>query len=193
VPPPPRTAVPALAAVAGVVVAHAVDYVVVYPEANERAAQLHATGHTYWSVAVVAAVAAAVVAMLVAAWWGGRRARGAPRARSEVTSLAWVLAWQVAAFAVMEAGERATAGLSPSALLSSRAFWFGLVLQLPVAWLATRLLRATEYVAFRLLSRLRPPAWSFVRHLPAPRRVAPLTAAVAARPRPRAPPLAPRF
>ncbi|MGH9225504.1 MAG: hypothetical protein ACRD2W_17355, partial [Acidimicrobiales bacterium] len=63
VPPPPRAMVPALAAVAGVVAAHLVDYAVLFPQAGARADHLAATGHSYWPAAAAVAVGAGIVAL----------------------------------------------------------------------------------------------------------------------------------
>jgi hypothetical protein len=191
-PPPPRAIVPALAAVAGVVVAHTVDYALVFPQGDQRAAELHATGHGYWPVAVGAAATTGAVAVLLAAGHGARRAR---RSRLAAPAAAWaatrLLAWQVLAFTVMEAGERAMVGLPPSMLLHSLSFWLGVALQLPVAWLAARLLQRVEQVTYRLVAGRRRSAARPPQDFPSPGRLLAPAGLVGASPaRPRAPPLA---
>lgn len=187
--------VAALAAVAGVVVAHAVDYAAVFPQSAHRATRLQATGHAYWPLAAAAALAAGAVAVLLAAGRGAVRA-AAGRAGPERAAggpawvnLPWLLVWQAAAFTVMEAGERVAAGVPPSVLLHGPELWVGLALQLPVAWLAIRFLGAVERTAFRVTSHLARRPSRPVRHVPA-------TATAEARPclflgsraRPRGPP-----
>jgi hypothetical protein len=184
--------VPALAAVAGVVVAHTVDYLLVFPQGHQRAAALQATGHAYWPVAVGAAAATGGAAVLVAVGHGVRRAR---RSRVVVPGAAWaasrLLAWQVLAFAVMEAGERAAVGLPPSVLLHSLSFWLGVALQVPVAWLAARLLNRVEQVTYRLVAGRRRSTTRAPRAFRSSGRLLAPTPLVTASPaRPRAPPLA---
>jgi len=184
--------VPALAAVAGVVAAHAIDYAVLFPRSGARADHLAATGHSYWPAAAAVAVAAGLVALALTIGRGalrGVRGRGRPFAVER--DPAWLLLCQGTAFAVLEAGERALVGLPPSIVLHSPEFWLGLVLQLPVAWLAMRLLAAIEGAACRLAAARRTQPPRPVRVLPVPASTAALTAAAAASPaRPRAPPLA---
>jgi len=147
-PPPPRRIVPLLAAVAGVVLAHALDYALVFPQDAARDGHLQATGHAYWPVAVGAAAAAGALALVAAAARGARRGVAF---RADIR-VGWLLGFQVAAFVVMEAGERAVVGLPPTVLLHSPEFWLGLALQVPVAILARRLLGAVDEVAYRLAS-----------------------------------------
>lgn len=139
----PTRVVALLAAVAGVVVAHAVDYVVVFPHAGERAWHLSATGHAYWPVAAGAAVGAGAAALLLV---GARSVLRLERATVRVGSL---LAGQAGAFVAVEVSERAVMGVSPIDLLASTEIWLGLLLQVPVAYLASRLLGAAGDVAER--------------------------------------------
>lgn len=180
---------PVLAAVAGVVVAHVVDYMVLFPHAGQRIGHLDATGHAYWPVAVSAAAGAAAVALLLAG------ARGALRLEGATVGFRGLVLWQAGAFALMEVSERLVAGIDVSTLLHSPEIWFGLLLQLPVAWLVTRVLGAVERVAARIVrsvraTRRRPPA-----RLPRPAGAlgAMRSAVVARSSRPRAPPLHPSF
>jgi hypothetical protein len=189
-PAPPRAVVPVLAAAAGVVVAHAAGYVMAFPSAAERGPHLEATGHGYWPLAVAAAVACAGVALLVCVGSGALRGRaGGPTPTwRAVRALA---GWQVAAFVMMELAERTVAGARPEGLLTTPEFWLGLLLQLPVALVATRLLRTAERTGFRMASALRRRPRPVARPaVDRPRRAgAALPAAVAFRARPRAPPL----
>ena len=191
-PAPPRAVVPVLAAAAGVVVAHAAGYVMAFPSTAERGLHLEATGHGYWPLAVAAAVACAGAALLVAAGSGALAglAGGPTRTWRAVRALA---GWQVAAFVTMEVAERTVAGARPEGLLASPEFWLGLLLQLPVALVATRLLRTAERTGFRLAAALRRrprPAARPAVDRPG-RAGAALPAAVASPARPRAPPLVP--
>ena len=187
--------VPALAAVAGVVAAHVVDYAVLFPQAGVRADHLQATGHGYWPAAAVLAVGAAAVALAVTAGRGALRAlRDRPATASGRRDLAWLLLCQGLAFVAMEAGERGMAGLPPAIILRSPEFWFGLVLQVPVAWLAIRVLAVVERAAFHVT---RAAAGRHARPVAPPRPLArPAPVAVpcavdgASPARPRAPPLA---
>lgn len=177
-----------LAAAAGVVVAHAAAYAAAFPSAAERGPHLDATGHGYWPVAVAAAVAAAGLALLLAAGSGLARGRGA--GWGTVRGLA---GWQVAAFAALEVGERAVNGVAPTGLPSGPEFWLGVVLQLPVALVAARLLHTAERTGARLASALRPRPWQAGPAAvagPSPS-CAPRAAARRAASRPRAPPLVP--
>ena len=197
VPPPPRAMVPALAAVAGVVAAHVVDYAVLFPKAGVRADHLAFTGHSYWPAVVTVAVAAGAIALALTAgrgvvrgWRGG--ATAAPTRRRD---LAWLLLCQGTAFVVMEAGERGLAGLPPSVVLRSPEFWLGLALQLPVAWLAIRVLALVERAGVSLgavvarRQRQSPRRHASGLPLPAPAGV-PESLVPASPARPRAPPLA---
>ena len=183
--------VPALAAVAGVVVAHIVDYAVLFPQAGARADHLAATGHSYWPAAVAVALAGGIMAVGLAAGRGAARAVRGALPSAPRRGLAWLLLCQGTAFAVLEVGERGLAGLPPSIVLHSPEFWFGLALQLPVAWLAIRLLAAVERTAFSLVAARRPRPLRPLRILrPSASVAAPHPVAVASPARPRAPPLA---
>lgn len=160
--------IPALAAVAGVVVAHAVDYLVLFPSSGARDAYLHATGHGYWWVAVAAATAAAASAVVLVAGSAFRRAaRGAGGARD--VRLGSLLVWQMAAFVALEATERGLSGLAPGSVVHGRELWLGLLLQLPVAALVVWLLRGVDCAAAAVATRLRRPSLRPRRALPAPR------------------------
>lgn len=142
--PSPRRVFLALAAVAGVVVAHVVDYLLLFPSGMHRSGHLEATGHGYWPVAVGAALATgAVTAMLVAA-------RAVVRGCSLDVRWRELVVWQAGAFLLMEVAERAAAAAPVEALPTAPELWLGLLLQAPVAWLVARVLGTLERVASTL-------------------------------------------
>lgn len=168
------------------VVAHAAGYAVAFPSTAERGPHLDATGHGYWPLAVAAAVVAGGVALVLATAAG---ASGRSAGRRAWRGLA---AWQAATFTCMEVGERAVAGGGgPVELAASPEFWLGIVLQVPVALLAARLLHTAERTGARVVAALgrgRRPAAARAAHAPAPVvRLVSLAGPSAARPR--APPL----
>ncbi|MGH9279100.1 MAG: hypothetical protein ACRD12_13470 [Acidimicrobiales bacterium] len=155
-----RRLVPALAAAAGVVVAHVIDYAVLFPRAEARDAYLHATGHGYWPVAIALASGAAAVAVLLVA---GSAALHAARGSLAPTPGRWarfgsLAAWQTAAFVAMEIGERGLAGIGPAALVRSPELWLGLVLQAPVAWLVVKVLGRADRVGAAVGARFHRPS-----------------------------------
>jgi len=130
------------AGVAGVVLAHATDYRLAYPDAVDRAHALAASGHGYWPLATSAAVLGAGLAAAAAV------VRGAV-GTSRPTRFAGLAAFQVTLFALIEVGERLAAGRSPAALphmLAERTFLLGVGVQLAVA--------AVVFAAAALLQRL---------------------------------------
>lgn len=134
-----------LAGVAGVVLAHGLDYLLVIPSTRERARELAATGHAWWSSAPAAAVAAGCVAVALAAAGGGMRAVFAARpARGGRGDVLPVALGQVTVFTVLELSERLGAHRSPLELLHGPLFLTGVVLQVAVAWAAVALLRLVE-------------------------------------------------
>jgi hypothetical protein len=131
---------------AGVVVAHAAAYLLAYRNGGERAHELQATGHGYWSLAVVlAAVAGAAVTTAAVR-------RGATRTPTPIPLLPLIGA-QLALFAGAEVVERAAVGVSPAVLAHSPEFVVGLCLQLVVAVAARLLLRGAEVLGARLGGR----------------------------------------
>jgi hypothetical protein len=122
-----------LAAGAGTVLAHAVDYAALYRAPGTRRRVLAATGHGYWHLAVLAAVAAGLAA---AALVVGRAASSAmhhePEPHGDRFRLLDVVVVQVGVFAGIELLERVSAGLSPAVLLHERAFRLGVALQVAV-------------------------------------------------------------
>ncbi len=171
--------------VAGVVLAHVVGYVVVYPVGGERAAHLRATGHGYWPVAVAAACACGLIAILLTA--AAARRPGWP-SRSIAGAIARLALMQMVVFTLVEVGERVTAAASPDVLLHSPEFVVGLALQIAVAAAAVLLLRGVAGIAAASFSRPAArrrvrPQWRSVSTFAAP------SPAFGRRRRPRAPPL----
>jgi hypothetical protein len=139
--------------VAGVVVAHAIDYGLVFPDATVRRARLEATGHGYWSVAVAMAVVAGALAVAAAVARGAERhRRDQPTAGLDPLILA---AWMGATFLALEVVERLVAG-APAASLVRPEIGVGLLLQAVVAFAAARLLGAVERATERAVAAGRP-------------------------------------
>jgi hypothetical protein len=143
-----------LVAVAGIVVAHAADYALAFPDPASRARVLSATGHGYWPVAVVVAVSCGALGLVLAARKGWRGALAGPSLSLTATRLA---AGQVALFGVIETLERLAVGGHSLAFLASAQFALGVVLQVAVAVVAALLLRGVERGANGLASRMRRP------------------------------------
>jgi hypothetical protein len=139
-----RRLLPVAAAAAGVVLAHAADYAVVYPDAGRRSQELSATGHGYWPVAVGLAAALGAVAVVVAA------VRGARRRAAAVPSVARLAALQMIVFAVIEVVERVSVGVDPVPFLHSPSFAVGLVLQVAAAAGCAFVLAVVERAARRI-------------------------------------------
>lgn len=164
----------ALTGVVGVVLAHVVGYVAIFPDGHERAMHLHDTGHGYWPLAVTAAGAAAGAVLLAAAWRGsllGQRPRDNAGGTGLWVRLAGLAAWQLALFSTMESLERTRAGVSPAVLLHGREFAVGLILQVAVAWVALLVTWLVERVARRVVIALRRRprrAYTAIRHVLGP-------------------------
>jgi hypothetical protein len=144
------------AAVAGVVLAHAVAYALVLPDAHARSEQLQATGHGYWGVAVYLALALGAVAVARAVVSGaadeGSRAGPTPGAGFGPLAVR-----QVVFFALVEVSERAVVGAPVGGLWRQPAFVVGLVVQVAVAGVIAVLLRQAETLAARVVAALGDP------------------------------------
>jgi hypothetical protein len=163
------------AAMAGLVGAHVLDYLVLIPDGPSRHRVLAATGHGYFASAAVLAFVAGAIAMLSAAAIGYRvgrgreRVAGAPSFRITAGRLAAV---QVGGFVLLEATERLAAGVSPARGLDTTLV-AGILIQVVVACLAAAVLalvhRAGEAVGSAIAARphplLRPPVLIPLRHL----------------------------
>jgi hypothetical protein len=142
-------------AVAGVVVAHALDFVVVYGGDLERHHQLAATGHGYWPVAALVGLLAGLLAFGWSVGRGGThglaKATPASSGRFVAADIARLSATQLGVFAAVEMVERLAAGISPGALIRSPEFAVGLGLQVVVATVAVAVLVAVEGMSERVV------------------------------------------
>lgn len=159
-----RRLVLVLAAVAGVVAAHGLEYTAAHVDPVGRSHHLHVTGHGYWPGAVRVAIAAAVLAMGVAAGSGIRRAldrseatagRGGPP--SPALRLAPLALVQVALFGAIEITERVVAGADLAELVQTPWFAAGVALQVVVAAVAVVVLRLIGAGVERILAHGRRP------------------------------------
>jgi hypothetical protein len=172
------------AAMAGLVGAHVVDYLILVPNGAARHRVLVQTGHGYFGEAAVLAFAAGVIAMLAVASLGYRRGRDRASEAGSIglTHVARRLAaLQVAGFLLMEVTERLAAGAPLSHLVDPYVVT-GVLIQVVVAVLAAAILvgiqRTAEMVG-RVLGR-RPVTRSAGTGLrPIPRRLGPVVRAVA--------------
>lgn len=183
-----RRGITVAAGLTGVVVAHAVAYVLAFSDPRQRAHVLSSTGHGYWSVAAWGAVLAAGVALAAAVVHGAIRASGTSEGRV-VPRVSTLVGWQVAMFAGVEVLERLAAGAPVSELVHGHEFAIGLGLQVVIAAAVVVALQAVERLGARVaggLSSTAPPARRHVER-PAPSAARRSLAAVA-RPGSRAPP-----
>jgi hypothetical protein len=128
-----ETTIRLLAAGAGTVLAHTVDYAALFPDRGARSRVLAATGHGYWHLAVLAAMAAGLAAAaLVVARGASHAVRHEPEAHGDGFRLLDVIIVQVGVFAGIELLERVSAGLSPTVLLHERVFRLGIAMQVVV-------------------------------------------------------------
>src|SRR5206468_495885 len=97
-----RRVLPLTAAAAGVVLAHAADYVLLYPDPGQRGRELSATGHGYWPVAVGVAAALGAGLLVLAA------GRGVRRRATALPSVARLAGLQMVLFITVEVVERAS-------------------------------------------------------------------------------------
>src|SRR5262249_42709420 len=128
-----ETTIRLLAAGAGTVLAHTVDYAALFPDRGARSRVLAATGHGYWHLAVLAAMAAGLAAAaLVVARGASNAMHHEPEPHGNGFRLLDVVVMQVGVFAGIELLERVSAGLSPAVLFHERAFRLGIGLQVVV-------------------------------------------------------------
>lgn len=135
----------------GVTLAHAADFIAVFPDTETRSRALEATGHGDWplitTLAVIAAMAAAVGAVRSGLGARRRHRRPAPTRLSVGLTTA---GWQAGAFALLEVVERLSAGRPPWSVLHEPVFWLGLLLQLPVAAAVLAVRALVEAVSARI-------------------------------------------
>jgi hypothetical protein len=157
-------AVRVAAGVAGVVAAHAFDYLVVFPDTAQRTHALATTGHRYWPLAATAAILATAIAAVAAAIRGAssRRTDADADADRLLPQFAALARFQVGLFAAVEVTERVAAHVSPAGLVRERSFALGMVLQLVVAAAVVVILAGIEKLARRVAAAIRRPAPAFV-------------------------------
>lgn len=147
---------------AGIMGAHALDYLIVYREGAARHRALVETGHGASLHTIPQWVAAATVSAIIAAVVAGFRARRS--SGDHLTRFGPVCgtlaALQTGGFVALELLERAAAHQSPTHALEP-TLWLGIALQVAVAAVATVVLlllhRAGAAIARMLGSRTRAP------------------------------------
>lgn len=153
---PPVRAIPRLRglpvfgfAVAGLLIGHALSYLLAVPDPYHRDLVLNRTGHGYLPAAGDAALIlalAGMAAIVLRAW----SARG-PRETRTFASLASLLAVvQVAAFAGQEVLERLVAGARLGDLVHGHLLLIGVVVQIAVALVGATVLRWIARTAGRI-------------------------------------------
>lgn len=144
-----RRLVAALLVPFGVVASHTISYLLAHGEGADRA---RALGDFHGHLVPFALIGGlGVLAALLAACDAGYRGT---RLQFTVGQLA---AAQVAAFALMELGERVASGAGVDAALGEPAVWIGLILQLGIAWLARLLVQVGERAGEHFAARREPP------------------------------------
>ena len=186
-----RGAIIAAAAMAGLVGAHLLDYVVLYHDAIARSGLLQRTGHGYFGRAVEFAIASAVVAAIASGAFGFWRAHARaiePRwSRRSMLALALI---QSGAFVLLEAAERVVAHATAQQFL--KVTLLGVLLQVVVAAIATAVLALLERAGEVLARAIRhaPPARRISLGWRAPEDPLPFGICHLLRAPPRAPPIA---
>lgn len=125
------------AGIAGVLGAHALDYVIVLPNGVHRHELLLQTGHGYWPHAAAIGLVAGILAALASLGAGMLSVNGRASVGFDALTLAMV---QSGAFVALEAVERLGSGKFAVALLGPLLI-FGVVLQVVVATAVTFVLR----------------------------------------------------
>jgi hypothetical protein len=145
----------ATVAIAGVVVAHALDFVVVYGGDAEREHQLASTGHGYWPIALFVGMITGLGAIGWALGRGGVRGLAdvaiARRSRSIIRDVIRLATIQVILFTGLELLERLAAGAALGAFLRSPELVVGIVLQGAMAAIAVVVLRALECLSEKVV------------------------------------------
>ncbi len=140
----------------GVLVGHALTYLVLVPDAHARTAELAATGHTYLGGANALGLVAAIAALSALFFWGLAGADDrAPRVYERLA------AFQLTAFAAMEILERLGSGAGLRHLVPTLAV--GLPVQILVAAFVALLVRLVARTAAAVADRVADgaPVWSF--------------------------------
>lgn len=135
-------------AAAGLLVGHALTYLIAAPQADRRASLLAHTGHGYLGLITEPILAFAVVATLALFLRGLTRPAGEVHPRDVAVAL---IALQCAGFLSMEIMERLASGAPLAALLQSWILPVGLLAQSLMGalsgWLLRLVVRAAEIVA----------------------------------------------
>jgi hypothetical protein len=142
-------------ALGGVLVGHALTYLVLVPDAHARTAELSATGHGYLGGANAFGLVAVIAALAVLFFRGLAGADGsAPRVYERLA------AFQLTAFAAMEILERLGSGVGLRHLVPTLAV--GLPVQLAVSAFVALLVRFVARTAAAVADRVADgaPVWS---------------------------------
>jgi hypothetical protein len=137
-------------ATAGLLVGHALSYLVAIPDPHHRDLLLDRTGHDYLPAATEAAIIVAlagVAALLVRAW----SARGAAAGERLAPLAATLAVVQVAAFVGQEVLERLLAGVPLAELAHDSVLPVGVVVQVTVALAGAALLRWLSGTSARIV------------------------------------------
>jgi hypothetical protein len=172
-------------ALGGVLVGHALTYLVLVPDAHARTAELSATGHAYLGGANASGLVAVIAALSILFFRG--LAGAEPGASRVYERLA---AFQLTAFAAMEILERLGSGAGARHLVPTLAV--GLPVQILVAAFVALIVRFVARAAAAVAERTArgAPAWSFgAITLIAGPPTAPVLAPAAGPPTGRAPPI----
>ncbi|HSJ51945.1 MAG TPA: hypothetical protein VLA90_11795 [Actinomycetota bacterium] len=162
-------------ATAGLLIGHALSYLIAVPDPHHRDLLLHATGHAYLPVAAQAAIilALAAAAAVVARSWSGRGITPQDR----FGRLAWTLAVvQITAFVGQEVLERVLTGMPLGDLVHDLVLPIGIGVQAAVALVGAALLRLLARTSARAVQGLAP------RSVPPPRPAFAVAIAAAERP-----------
>lgn len=140
----------------GVLVGHALTYLVLVPDAHARTAELSATGHAYLGGANAFGLVAVIAALSILFFRG---LAGAERGASHVYGR--LAAFQVTAFAAIEILERLGSGAGARHLVPTLAV--GLPVQVLVAAFVALLVRLVARAAAAVADGAArgAPAWSF--------------------------------
>ncbi len=126
-------------AAAGVVASHVSAYAIAVPDAHDRAALLHETGHSNWWMAVAVALGLVVAGLASFALNLFVRPGFVPALRYKSVARR-LCALQVVGFVTLETAERALSGGGIIQLTTEPAVLLGTVLQLATALLGAALL-----------------------------------------------------
>ena len=143
-------------AAVGIIVSHALSYLLIAPDPHARVHLLQQTGHHYFTW-----VAAIAIGMLVAGLAGGTVHRLRPRPSPELStarvfalSAVVLVALQIIGFVALESAERAGPGGGFAHVLTEPAVGVGILMQVVVALIGAFLLVSLARGVDRISSRL---------------------------------------